>query len=851
MKTLRVGMVLALVLVLILSLIPGTPAKAAEEPIIRVKLKNYLGNRSEIIVRPEVLYTTNLSNLKLEANQTYTLKVSNGNIIVLKGSTEVGRVSQMEVKPEKGKGPLSINGRLYLGSFTFSVEDQKYVRPINSIGLEDYLKGVVPAEMYPSWHENALKAQAVAARTYAMGYINKIPDDTQNYQVYGGYAWHENVTKAVEETEGQVITYGGKPIGSDALFSSSNGGKTESNANVWNSTARSYLPIKDDPYDPQTVWSFSIKKKQIDTSELDLTKADMWWASTMETEQTTVLANIKTWLQANGYAKKEIKIAAVSDFSLHENTSGGRVSKGSITIEFLIKEQGKALLERLELKDVAASKIRAMVGLDETKRYFLMKSYLVDTVETTDETIKVSGKGFGHGVGLSQYGAKKAAESGKTYKEILAFYYEKTSLITAYQSAAEQPKPVEPTPDPVTPTPVPNPEPEKDETAPSIKDVKASYNSKTNQATLNFATSENAKVTVFVKDQNGKVLTYLFKDVQKQAGFHSAVWNVSNVNNEKYTWSITAVDSHNNKSSLSVLFTLTNPAPIEPKVMWGANELAKGQIGRIVFLKDVKLYKRDSSGPSFHRVAKKGSMWRVYDIKNINGISVYNLSGNVFVSRSNLSTYEKAPDEKIQALGVKVNDLSLPLLGQRESASGVPLFYEVNYPQFSGLYNKTIENNINTLFFNMANEARKEQIKLFEHKTEKPNYHDSGNMYYSVEYNRNNVLSTNVMFHKDNKVMYSTVNFNLMTGKRIYLKDVLTRKAQVEKVTQYIKEKYVLANQFSQMNLSEYDFYFVDELKFSGNKEAEPEHLSGMYIILKDPFTSECYPAYVPKHIYQ
>ncbi|HWO98124.1 MAG TPA: SpoIID/LytB domain-containing protein [Bacillus sp. (in: firmicutes)] len=849
MKKLRIGMLVALALVLILSLIPGTPAKAAEEPIIRVKLKNYLGNRSEITVRPEVLYTTNLSNLKLEANQTYTLKVSSGSIIVLKGSTEVGRASQVEVKPEKGKGPLSINGRLYLGSFTFSVEDQKYVRPINSIGLEDYLKGVVPAEMPPPWHENALKAQAVAARTYAMGYINKIPDDTQNYQVYGGYAWHENATKAVEETEGQVIAYGGKPIGSDALFSSSNGGKTESNTNVWGSTARPYFSIKDDPYDPQTAWSLSMKKKQIDTSELDLTNADAWWASTTEAEQTTVLANMKAWLQANGYANKEIKITTISDFSLHEKTSGGRVSKGSITIEFLIKEQGKASLQRLELKDVPASKIRAIVGLDPTKRYFLMKSYLVDTVEATDEMINVSGKGFGHGVGLSQYGAKKAAESGKTYKEILAFYYEKTSLVTAYQLAPEQPGPVEPTPDPVTPTPapVPTPEPVKDETAPTIKDVKTSYDSKTNQATLNFATSEDAKVTVYVKDQNGKVLSYLVNGAQKQAGFHSAVWNVSNVNSEKYTWSITAVDSSNNKGSLSVLFALTKPAPIEPKVMWGANELAKGQIGRIVFLKDVKLYKRDSSGPSFHRVAKKGSMWRVYDIKNINGISVYNLSGNVFVSRSNLSTYEKAPDEKIQALGVKVNDLSLPSLGQRESASGVPLSYEVNYPQFSGLYNKNIENNINALFFNMANEARKEQTKLFEQKTEKPNYHESGSMYYSVEYNRHNILSTNVMFHKDNKMMYSPVNFNLMTGKRIYLKDVLTRKEQMEKVTQYIKEKYAFANRFGQINLSEYDFYFVDELRFNGN---EQEHVSGIYIILKDPLTSECYPTYVPKHIY-
>lgn len=102
-----------------------------------------------------------------------------------------------------------------------------YLRPVNSIGMEDYLKGVVPAEMPALWHTEALKARTVTARTYAMGYLNKIIDDTQNYQVYGGYTWHTRTTDAVNATEGKVVTYGGKPIGSGALFSSSNGGKTE------------------------------------------------------------------------------------------------------------------------------------------------------------------------------------------------------------------------------------------------------------------------------------------------------------------------------------------------------------------------------------------------------------------------------------------------------------------------------------------------------------------------------------------------------------------------------------------------------------------------------------------------
>jgi stage II sporulation protein D len=629
-KKLRRGLLLAVALFLILSLLPGLPAKAAEEPVIRVKLKNYLGNQSQITVKPEVSYSTNLSSLKLEANQTYTLKVSSGNIVILKGSTEVGKAAQVEAKPVKGDGPLSLNGRKYLGSFTFTIENGKYIRPINSIGLEDYLKGVVPFEMPALWHLEALKAQTVAARTYAMGYISKTVDDTQSYQVYGGYAWHENSTKAVEATEGQVITYGGSPIGAGAVFSSSNGGKTESNTNAWGSQALPYLTIKDDPYDPKTVWSFSIKKKQIDTSKLDLAKADKWWATTKEAEQTMVLANMKAWLQVNGYPNKDIKITAVPAFSLHGKTSGGRVSKGSITIEFLIKEKEKALVQRLELKDVSASKIRAIVG------YNLMKSFLVDNVDTATDTIKVSGKGYGHGVGLSQYGAKKAAEVGKNYKEILTFYYENTILATLYKSAPEQPEPVDPAPAPVKPAPTPTPEnpippPVKDEKAPVIKDVKLSYDSKTNQVKLGFAINENAKVTVYVKDQNGEILTYLINGSEKKAGSHSAVWNVSKVNNGKYTFGIIAVDGSNNRSSVTVPFTLTKHAPKDTTAPVIKNmKTSFDSKTNKVFLRyeinesaKVTVYVKDSKGKILEYLVKntqkqKGTQWASWNVAKVN-----------------------------------------------------------------------------------------------------------------------------------------------------------------------------------------------------------------------------------------
>ncbi|WP_404329963.1 SpoIID/LytB domain-containing protein [Mesobacillus maritimus] len=574
MRSLKRGFLLCLVMMLLLPVLSNIPVQASGEPVLQIALKNYLGNVKEITLYPEVDYSTNLGETKLVANQTYKLIIKNGSIVLLHGTKELGNSTTLEVKPLQGNGPISINTRPYLGTFKFVI-DSGNLRPINSIGLEDYLKGVVPAEMPALWQMEALKAQAVTARTYAMGYPNRVIDDTQGYQVYGGYTWHTRSTEAVQATQGQVITYGGKAIGSAALFSSSNGGKTESNVNAWGTSPLPYLVIKEDSYDPKTAWSFPVKKQQIDVAKLDLAKADLWWNTVKEADQTAVINNMKLWLKANGYAGKDIKITAVPTLSLHALGSGGRVSKGSITIEFLVKEQGKATLNRLEIIDGSASRVRSIVGTT------LMKSYLVNKVDSAGDTIQVSGAGFGHGIGLSQYGAKKAGELGKTYREIIGFYFDKTSVTTVYQVApikvevTPDPAPVVPAPTPVeeTPTPVDSvpvevtpvvesvhvPEKTEDTQAPIIGSVNTSFDSKTNQVKLNFSTNEASKVTVYVKDSKGTILSYLLKDTQKPAGAQSVTWDVSKLNDGSYSFGVIAIDSSNNRGSALVPYTLSKP----------------------------------------------------------------------------------------------------------------------------------------------------------------------------------------------------------------------------------------------------------------------------------------------------
>lgn len=574
------GFLLGLVMMLLLPSISNLPVQASGEPVLQIALKNYLGNVKELTLYPEVDYSTNIGETKLVANQSYRLIISNGSIVLLNGTKELGQATTLEVQPLQGNGPMSINNRPYLGSFKF-VNESGNLRPINSIGLEDYLKGVVPAEMPALWNMEALKTQAVTARTYAMGYSNRMIDDTQSYQVYGGYTWHVRSTEAVQATEGQVITYGGKSIGSAALFSSSNGGKTESNVNAWGTSALPYLVVKEDPYDPKTVWNFSIKKLQIDVSKLDLGKADLWWNSVNEVEQTAVINNMKLWLKSNGYSGKDIKIAAVPSLSLHSPTSGGRVSKASITIEFLVKEQGQAVLKRVEIIDGAPSIIRSIVGTN------LMKSYLVNKVDTTGDSIQVTGAGFGHGIGLSQYGAKKAGELGKTYREMIGFYFDKTSVTTVYQVApvkvdvTPDPAPIAPAPTSVEPTPAPvDSKPvsitpvvdsvhvtkkQEDLKAPVIGTAKTSFDSKTNQVKLNFTTNETSKITLYVKDSKGNILSYLLNKTSKPAGSHSVTWNASKMNNGSYSFGIIAVDNSNNRGSVVVPYTLKKPIAKDTK----------------------------------------------------------------------------------------------------------------------------------------------------------------------------------------------------------------------------------------------------------------------------------------------
>ncbi|MFP7297228.1 SpoIID/LytB domain-containing protein [Neobacillus niacini] len=339
--------ILGFLLVLLLSplaSVPETASANSEDPIVSVKLNNYLGLQKSIQVNINGKYIVKGdTDTNLLSNQNFNVRIENGTLALYKDNSLVKNYgNSFTITPEEygTSHTVSVNGRKYLGDMQFTVTNNS-IQSINKLPLEDYLKGVVPYEMPAGWDVDALKAQTVAARTYALARINNVIDDTISYQVYGGYIWnssqYQNSNKAVEETTGQVLRYGSNLI--SAVYSSSNGGHTESNSNYWGSAYVPYLPSKPDPYDPQIAWKLSVNKQQISTSGLDLLNPDAWWSKVSENpNDQQVISNIKSYINNYVSPNKQIKIVSVPKLEISdERNNSGKATKGSLVVNYFMK----------------------------------------------------------------------------------------------------------------------------------------------------------------------------------------------------------------------------------------------------------------------------------------------------------------------------------------------------------------------------------------------------------------------------------------------------------------------------------------------------------------------------------
>jgi stage II sporulation protein D len=228
-------------------------ARLSDDPDVRVLLQRSATSFSG---------ATNASGRRLDPGTTYYVSPTGIGQVALKSST--GKTLKTYTSPLRvtGDDPIRLNGRsengltstTYRGRLEF-VNSATGFFVVNVLGLEDYVSGVVSAESPASWPADALKAQAVVARTYAVttggGTIYDQLADTRSQMYYGVKGEYPSTEAAVDATRGQVVTYGGEPV--VTYFFSTSGGRTEDVENSFiGSEPQPWLKSVEDPYDTES-----------------------------------------------------------------------------------------------------------------------------------------------------------------------------------------------------------------------------------------------------------------------------------------------------------------------------------------------------------------------------------------------------------------------------------------------------------------------------------------------------------------------------------------------------------------------------------------------------------------------
>ncbi len=276
-----------------------------------------------------------------------------------------------------GKARTNYDGEQYYGAFLLRRTEDERLTVINAVGLEDYVKGVIPYEMSSSWPVEALKAQAVCARTYAAWNLNAyaedygfdLTDDTES-QVYRGLYGADAVTDAaVDATTGRFVRYRGQLC--EIYYFASDGGATEDGANIFGSE-QPYLAGKTDPFE-----------KAIDIANIRWER----WRSGDE---------ISDRLQRKGY-----QIGSV------------------VRLEPTFSELGNVIAVRCT--DAQGN----CVDLNTREEYSVLSlDSACFRVKPEDDGFRFSGKGWGHNCGMSQWGAHAMASVyGFTAEDIIEFYF--------------------------------------------------------------------------------------------------------------------------------------------------------------------------------------------------------------------------------------------------------------------------------------------------------------------------------------------------------------------------------------------------------------------------------------------
>ncbi|MEX2208055.1 MAG: SpoIID/LytB domain-containing protein [Myxococcota bacterium] len=291
------------------------------------------------------------------------------------GALQIGSRSYRSPVTLSARGGLRLDGRALPGKLRLLPRPSGGFDVVNVVPLEAYVASSVASETPASWPKEALRAQAVVARSYALHERARRanePFDLEGSvisQRYAVGAVRESARSAARSTSGQVLVHGGRPI--LAAFHSSSGGATASAAEVWGEDI-TYLHSVSSPDDaaPDYFWSYEI-----------------------------ALPDLAAALREAGYAP-----GRVGDVRITERSASGRV---------LVLQVGALELAGRDLREVLGGRALRSAKFD---------------ARIEGERVRFLGSGSGHGVGLCQWGASELARRGRSYRQILAHYYPGTNL---------------------------------------------------------------------------------------------------------------------------------------------------------------------------------------------------------------------------------------------------------------------------------------------------------------------------------------------------------------------------------------------------------------------------------------
>jgi stage II sporulation protein D len=376
------------------------------------------------------LGSVKLSTVEPSGNRIVAESENDG-ILTVFGSSS----AYFQIWPGEANTPYAfkLNGILYRGDIEVRRYQGSDMTVINIVPLQQYLYGVLPGEIEASSHPEALKAQAVAARTYTINSIGKHTSlgfdlcNTTGCQVYKGFSVEaQSANKAVDDTKGQMVTYNGKPA--QVFYFSSSGGRTEDVQYVWGSQIP-YLKSVEDKYESGRSWNYT-------------------WESTYTANE------IKQIMLGRNYNLGDILNITIADVSpagrvtelIIEGTRDERVyMKGACrsvlsnlhsqwyTISTDADIMAKALSKkpentRLVGKAVVTANGTKVMGASKKNVTVLGAGGKKKAVPVIPTTYKFTGRGWGHAVGMSQEGAKGMAKAGFKYDEILMHYFQGTKV---------------------------------------------------------------------------------------------------------------------------------------------------------------------------------------------------------------------------------------------------------------------------------------------------------------------------------------------------------------------------------------------------------------------------------------